>query len=341
MANDSVTYQSIIEQIDEKNYSPVYFLHGEEPYFIDMIREKVENDILTPDQKEFNQFVYYGSDTNMREVLTVAKEFPMFSDYRVVVVKEAQDLKDISLLSNYLEEPQTKTILLLAYMKKVDARLGVVKKLPKVGTIFESKALYDNQVPSFISSQFQQIKRKIDPAATQLMAEFLGTDLHKIVNEIKKILVSVPADAVITQDMVKQYVGISKQYNVFEFKDALLTRNVLKANRIARFFADNPKQNPIQPILSLLFNTFSTLMLYYYVKDKSDTYSVSKELGVNPYVVRKDYEPASKVYNGWQTMRIIHEIRLADAASKGIDNASANEGDLLTELTYHILHDAK
>lgn len=341
MAKEVSDFRSILADLKDGIYKPVYFLMGEEPYYIDELRDFIEHNILTPEQQSFNQDVVYGADTTTSAVVTMAKGFPMGAEHRVVVVKEAQNLKDLDNLVHYLRNPQPTTILCFAYMKKADGRRKYLAEIEKNGgVLFESKPIRDNMVPTFITNFFREKKQDIEPKAVQLMADSLGADLHKIVNEANKLLISIPKGTpTVTSDMVSQYVGISKQYNVFEFKDALLNRDVLKANKICHYFECNPKQNPIIPMLSLLFNTFSNLMVYYYIKDKSDG-NVARELGISPYAAR-DYALAARNYNGWQTMRILSEIRRADAAAKGIENSSAGEGEILKELVFHILHDSK
>ncbi len=341
MAKAISDYRVVIDDLKCKNYKPVYFLMGDEPFYIDVIRDYIEKNVLSDAEKSFNQDVVYGSDTTTRDVINLAKGFPMGASCRVVIVKEAQNLRDLDVLSAYLKNPQKSTLLVFAYMKKADGRKKYVSEIEKSGgVLFESKPIYENQIPTFINNYFKSRKRNIDAKAVQLMADNIGGDLHKLVNESGKLLISIPSSvSTITADMVSEYVGISKQYNVYEFKDALVKRDVMKANTIAKYFAQNPKQNPIMPILSLLFNTFANLMVYYYLSDKSDI-SVSAALGISPYAVR-DYSVAAKNYNGWQTMRIISEIRKCDAAAKGVDNSSASQGDLLCELVYHILHDKR
>lgn len=341
MAKETYDFRTIMADLKDGIYKPVYFLMGDEAYYIDVICDYIEHNILPVDQQSFNEDVVYGSDTNTLSVINLAKGFPMGAPYRVVVVKEAQNLKDLDNLVYYLKQPQPSTILCFAYMKKADGRKKYVTEIEKNGgVLFESKPLRDNMVPTFITNYFREKKQDIEPKAVQLMADNIGANLHKIVNEAEKLLISIPKDTkTITSDMVSLYVGISKQYNVFELKDALINRDVLKANKIVKNFAANPKLNPLIPMLSVLYGTFSNLMVYYYIKDKSDG-NVAHELGISPYAA-KDYATAARNYNGWQTMRIISEIRRADAAAKGIENSSASEGEILKELVFHILHDKK
>lgn len=335
-------YRSIIADIKDKIYAPVYFLHGDEPYFIDVVRDYIEDNVLSESEKSFNQDVFFGSDTNAKNILTTAKGFPMGADKRVIIVKEAQNIKDLDNISLYLKNPQPSTILVFAHMKKADGRKKYLADIVKAGgVVYESVPFkYDSQVSNFITNLFKEKGMNIDPPAVQLMADNLGRDLHKIVNEADKLMISKPADTkVISVDMIKRFVGFSNQYTNFDFKAAIIAKDVFKANKIAKYFAENPKQNPIQPILSLLFGFFSNLMLYYYISDKSD-YNVASELSISPYVA-KEYAMAASKFSAWQTMRIIHELRLADAASKGINNSSASSGDLLIELVYHIMYDKK
>ncbi|MCQ2192507.1 MAG: DNA polymerase III subunit delta [Paludibacteraceae bacterium] len=343
MAKETNDYRTILADLKDGIYKPVYFLMGEEPYFIDVIRDYIEHNILSEEEKSFNQEVVYASDANVStlSVINSAKGFPMGAPYRVVIVKEAQNLRDLDNLVHYLKNPQPTTILCFAFMKKADGRKKYITDIEKSGgVLFESKPIRDNMLPSFITNLFIEKQQQIEPKAVQLMADSIGADLHKVVNEVNKLLISVPKGTpTITSEMVSQYVGISKQYNMFELKTAIINRDILKANTIVKNFAANPKQNPIIPILTLLFNTFSNLMVYYYIQDKSDG-NVARELGISPYASR-DYATAARNFNGWQTMRILSEIRRADAAAKGIENASANDGEILKELVFHILHDKK
>lgn len=339
MAKES-DYRNILAELKAKSFQPVYFLMGEEPYFIDVITDYVENNILTDEQKDFNQHVLFGSDTTTREVITLAKGYPFGADKTVIIVKEAQNLRDIDNLAYYLAKPQPSTILLFAYKKKADARKKFISEVAKVGVLYESKPFYDNQLPTFVADILKAKKIKYADDVPGLLSDLIGNDLHRIVNEIDKLLFSIPKDTpLLTAELVNKFVSETNQYSNLEFRTAIINHDVLKANRIARCFAENPKQNPLQPLLSMLFNFFSNLMLYYYVKNQSRDV-VAKELGISPYTIGI-YAEAARNYNGWQTMRIIHELRRADAASKGVDNSSADEGEILLELVYHILHDKK
>lgn len=337
MAVKGNDFHSILSDLKQKVYKPVYFLMGEEPYYIDEISNYIQNNVLTEEEREFNQTVAYGDSITTKQVITMARQFPMMAPYVVIIVKEAQNLTDLDDLAYYLQKPQQTTILVFCHKyKKVDGRKKFVAALPKVGVLFESKKLYDNQVPAFISEYVKAKGLQIEPKAMQLLTDFLGTDLSKVVNELDKLIISKPQNNLLTADIVSANVGLNKDYNNFELLNALINKDVLKANRIARYFEQNPKNNPLVLTITVLFNFFSNLMLYYYIPDKSPA-NVAKELGVNIYFA-KDYQTAASKYNGWKTMNIISLLRTYDAKSKGVDCQGVPDGELLKELIYMILH---
>ncbi|MCQ2193761.1 MAG: DNA polymerase III subunit delta [Paludibacteraceae bacterium] len=337
MAAKANDFQTILSDLKQKRYLPVYFLMGEESYYIDEISNYIQNNVLSEEEREFNQVIVYGDSTTTKEVITMARRYPMMSKYVVIIVKEAQNLSDLDLLSFYLQKPQTSTILCFCHKyKKVDSRKKFVKDLEKVGVLFESKKLYDNQVPPFIVNYLKEKGLNIDPKATQLLTDLLGTDLSKVVNELDKLCISKLPNNLVTADVVSENVGINKDFNNFELLSALVNKDVMKAYRIARYFEQNPKNNPLVLTITVLFNFFSNLMLYYYIPDKSP-YNVAKELGVNVYFA-KDYQTAASKYNGWKTMEIISLLRIYDAKSKGVDSIGVSDGELLKELIYRILH---
>ena len=337
MAAKSTDFQTILSDLKQQVYKPIYFLMGEEPYYIDEISNYIQNNVLSEEEREFNQVVLYGDAVTTKEVITMARRYPMMSKYMVIIVKEAQNLSDLDDLVYYLQKPMSSTILVFCHKyKKVDGRKKFVAELPKVGVLFESKKLYDNQVPTFISGYLKGKGLQIEPKATQLLTEFLGTDLSKVVNELEKLSLLKPKDNLLTADIVGANVGINKDFNNFELLNALVNKDVLKANRIVLYFEQNPKNNPLVLTITVLFNFFSNLMLYYYIKDKSPA-NVAKELGINVYFVR-DYQTAASKYNGWKTLQIIALLRTYDAKSKGIDSAGVPDGELLKELVYMILH---
>ena len=338
MAKQTNDFQSILSDLKQKKYKPVYFLMGEEPYYIDILSDYILNNVLEESEKEFNQMVLYGNDVDIKTVINTAKRFPMMSPYQVVVVKEAQNINNLDDLSFYLQKPQLSTILVFCYKyKKVDGRKKYVSEIEKIGVLFESKKIYDSQVPAFIVNYLKEKGVGIDPKATQILADYLGTNLGNIVNELDKLVIGKPTgmDA-ITPELVEKNVGISKDFNNFELLNALVTKDVFKANQIVFYFEQNPKNNPLVLTLTVLFNFFSNLMVYYYLPDKSQG-AVARDLGVNPYFV-KDYQAAARNFNGWKTMEIISLLRTYDAKSKGVENVSASDGELLKELVYKVLH---
>jgi DNA polymerase-3 subunit delta len=338
MAKQTQDYKQILSDLKQKNYKPVYLLMGEEPYFIDLISDYILANVLDESEKEFNQMVLYGNDVDMKAVINTAKRYPLMSSYQVIVVREAQHLSNLDDLSFYLKQPQPSTILVFCYKyKKVDGRKKFVSEIDKMGVLFDSKKLYDNQIPLFIENYLKEKGIKIDPKAGQVLADYLGTNLGNVVNELDKLIIGKSPDTtLITPEMVEKNVGISKDFNNFELLSAIIAKNTLKANQIVFYFERNPKNNPIVLTLTVLYNFFSNLMVYYYLPDKSQG-SVARELGVNPYFV-KDFQVASKNFNGWKTMEIISLLRIYDAKSKGVDNNSASGGELLKELVYKMLH---
>lgn len=333
-----LTYEQIISEVRNKEYRPIYFLMGEESYYIDKISDYILDHVLTEDEKEFNQTILYGKDVDIRTVINTAKRFPMMSERQVVVIKEAQNIKDLDELLFYAQKPLKSTVLVFCYKYgKLDMRKKFALEVAKVGLVYESKKIYDNQVPAFISSYLKNKKVGIEEKAIRMIADFLGTDLSKIVGELDKLLITKPADLnAITPDFVEKNIGISKDFNNFELLDALVQKDALKAHRIAQYFEQNPKNNPLVVTLTVLFNFFSNLMLYHYLPNKSQSV-VASELKVNPYFV-KDYVLAAKNYSGMKTFQVIALIRTYDAKGKGIDNGSASQGELLKELIVKILH---
>ena len=338
MAKQTTTSESILNELKNKHFQPIYFLMGEEPYYIDVISDYIQYNLLDESAREFDQTVLYGKETDIRTVINTAKRFPMLGQYQVVIVKEAQLIKDWDNLTFYLQQPQKSTILVFCYKYgKPDGRKKWFTEVKKTGVVFESSKIYDNQVRDWIERYAKSKNLAIEEKALVMLGEYLGTDLSKIVNEIDKLLITKPAGAEkITPEIIEKNIGISKDYNVFELQSALISRDVLKANRIIRYFAENKKAHPLVMVLPTLFNFFSNLMLYHYLPDKSQM-TVASELKINPYFV-KDFQKASQVFGAWKTMFIISYIRETDARHKGIDNASADEGDLLKELVFRILH---
>jgi len=340
-----MTAAEIIKDLSNKKYKPVYLLHGEEPYYIDLISNFVEHKLLSDAEKGFNQTVLYGKDTDVMTVLNASKRYPMMADHQVVLVKEAQDMKwgsddadkkTINPLLSYLENPLPSTILVFCYKYgKFDKRKKTYKAIEKSGLIFDSAPLYDSKIPAWIEDFIGGKGYKINQQATFMIAEYLGNDLPKIANELEKLLLNTVAGQEITLKHVHDNIGISKEYNVFELQTALSKKDAFKANQIINYFEANPKANPMVLVLGNLNNFFSKVLAYHYLKEKPQQ-NIASALGVNPYFL-KDYELAARSYNYGKTMQIISYLREYDLKSKGLDS-NAEDGGLMKELVFKILH---
>ncbi len=329
--------KQIVDDIKNGNFKPIYFLMGEEPYYIDQISNYIENNVLEESEKGFNQTVMYGRDVSVDEIVASAKRFPMMAEHQVIIVKEAQDLnRTIDKLESYVENPQPSTILVLNYKyKKLDKRKKVYKAIAKKGVIFESKKLYENQVGDWIRRVLGGKKYTIEPKAAQMLVEFLGTDLSKISNELDKLISVLPKETIISPNHIEENIGISKDFNNFELRKSVGNKDVVKANRIIIYFSQNPKKNPLVMTISLLNSFFTQLLSYHGLKDKSKA-SVARTLGVSPYFV-DDYVLASKNYPMRKVSQIIGFLRDADVKSKGV-GANLSQEDILKELLFKILH---
>jgi DNA polymerase-3 subunit delta len=335
----------IIKDLQQKKYKPLYLLHGEEPYYIDLVSNFVENKLLPDAEKGFNQTVLYGKDTDIMTVLGASKRYPMMADYQVVLVKEAQDMKwggddtdkkNINPLLSYLENPLSSTILVFCYKYvKFDKRKKTYKAIEKNGLIFDSAPLYDSKVPAWIVDFISDKGYKINQQASLMLAEYLGNDLSKIANELEKLMLNVAGGQEITLKHIHDNIGISKEYNVFELQTALSKKDAFKANQIINYFEANPKANPIALVLGNLNNFFSKVLTYHYLKDRSPQ-NLARELGINPFFV-KDYEQAARSYNCNKTIQIISYLREYDVKSKGVDS-NTGHGGLMKELVFKILY---
>lgn len=334
-----MTYEDIAKDIKNGKFAPVYLLMGEEDYYIDRISDYIVEKALDENEKEFNLTIMYGLDTDMASVVNNAKRYPMMSEHQVVMVKEAQNLRSWEELSFYMQKPLTSTILVFCYKHgTLDRRKKIVAEIEKNGVVFESKKLKENLLPGFITTYMKRRKMEIDDTAAQLMAEFVGNDLNRLAGELDKLIITMPKDRNrITPVEIERNIGISKDYNNFELKNALITKDTLKANKIVKYFSDNPKSNPLQPTLALLFNYFSNLMVAYYAPERTEN-GVAAYLGLKSPWLAKEYIAGMKAYTGVKVMNIITQIRLCDARSKGIGNVSLSPGELLRELVYFILH---
>lgn len=333
---DKYSYEQIMTNLRKKEFNSLYFLMGEEPYYIDLISDYIQKNVLDESSREFDQSVLYGKDVDIATVINAAKRYPMMGSHQVVIIKEAQLIKDWDNFIHYLKNPLNSTILVICYKYgSPDKRKKWFQDVQKVGVVFESDKVRDYEMNKWVTEYARSKNVGIEEKAVSMLTEFLGNDLSKVAHEIEKLVITKPADVPkITPELIEKNIGISKDFNVFELQNALINREVLKANRIIRYFAENKKANPMVLVLAQLFKFFGDLMLYHYIPDKSQA---AAELKINPYFV-KDYERASKVFNAWKTMNIISYIRETDARYKGIDNPSADEGELLKELIFKILH---
>ncbi len=340
MAKKEYTYEEICRDIIAKKFAPVYVLMGEEPFFMDQITDLLITHVLDDSERDFNQIIMYGSDTDSASIMNAVRRFPMMSKYQLVVVKEAQLIRDIEILSNYVKNPLMSTVLVINYKyKNLDKRKALAVGTEKVGILFESKKIPDYKMPSFIVSFMQQRSISIDNKAAQMLADFLGNDLSRLNKELEKLILLLPEKGVrrISPELIEKNIGISKEYNNFELIKALSIKDILKANRIIQYFEKNPKNNPIQMTLSILFNYFSNLLICYYTKDRSEA-GLMAALGLRGAFQVKDYQQGLRNYSAMKVFNLIHEIRMMDARSKGVENNSVSDADLLKELLYKILH---
>ncbi|MFV7235565.1 DNA polymerase III subunit delta [Flavobacterium sp. ZB4R12] len=328
----------IVNDIKSGNIKPIYFLMGEEPYYIDKLSDYIEEKILTKEEKGFNQTVLYGRDVSIEDIISTAKRYPMMAERQVVIVKEAQDLiRTIDKLESYAENPMPSTVLVFCYKyKTLDKRKKLTKLLAKNGVVYESKKLYENQVGDWIKRVLSGKKYAIEPKASAMLVEFLGTDLSKINNELEKLQIILPAGSTITPKHIEENIGFSKDFNVFELRKALGERNQLKAYTIAENFAQNPKDNPMVVTTSLVFGFFIQLLKYHGLKDKNPK-NVAAVLGVNPFFL-KEYDVALKNYPMKKVSQIIGALRDIDVKSKGVGANALSQSDLLREMLYKIFN---
>ena len=339
MAKKEYTFEEICRDIKQNKIAPIYCLMGEEPFFIDKITDLIIENGLDDAERDFNQVIYYGADTDAATVMNAARRFPMMAERQLVIVKEAQLIRNIDALSFYAKNPLNSTVLVLNHKyKNLDRRKSLASSIEKAGIVFESKKVPDYKMAGFITSYLKDKGVGIDAKAAQMLADYLGNSLNKLVKELEKLAILLPENAKrITPELIETNIGISKEYNNFELIKALASKNVLQANRIIQYFEKDPKNNPIQVTLPVLFNYFSNLLICYYTNDKSDM-SLMQALGLRGSFQLKDYQIGLRNYKPMKVFNLIGEIRTCDAKSKGIDNVSASSGDILKELLYKILH---
>ena len=333
------TYETIMSELKSGTFRPVYYLMGEEGYFTDRITDYIMENALNEFERDFNMTVYYGLDTDIDTIVTAAKRFPMMAERQVIVVKEAQLLRNIDSLLYYLQAPQPTTVLVFAHKNgSLDKRKKVATELERSGVVLDSKKMRDDQLPAFINGYLREKGLVADNKSVLMMRESVGADLSRMAGEIDKLAIALPAGSVnITPELIEEHIGISKEYNNFELQNALVNKDILKANKIIQYFARNPKKNPIQMTLALLFSFFSNVMMCYYAPDKSER-GVAEFIGLKSTWGVGDYIKAMKNYRAVHVMEILHLIRLADAQSKGAEGTQLPDGEIMRELMYKILH---
>ncbi len=331
-----MTFDQILQSLKKKDYSSVYFLSGEEPYYIDVIANFIEENVLEEADKGFNQLVLYGKDVDLQNVINLAKQFPMMGDKQVIIVREAQDIKNFDALEAYIKQPQTSTILVFCHKgKSLDKRKTLAKTIDKSGVLFESKKLYENQLPEWITKYVSSKGFTVSPKAAVLLSEFLGNDLSKITNEVDKLCILIPAGSLISPEIIEKNVGISKDYNIFELNNAIGAKDFDKVMRIVQYFAANPKGNPFVVTISTLHGFFLKVMTYHFAPDKNPD-SLAALMKVNKFFM-KDYQLAAKNYPPKKISAIFEFLNEYDLKSKGVNNPSVEDGELLKELVYKVL----
>lgn len=337
----NVTFDDIMRQLHKGEYLPLYYLMGNEAYYIDLISNYIAEHALAPEERDFNQTVMFGSDVTAGQVADAARRYPMMAARQVIIVKEAQLLKQTDPLEKYFKQPMKSTVLVMCHKNgTVDGRKReYLKAIRQAGVLFESKKLRDRELPPFIERYLNERKVDIDPKSTQIIADSIGADLSRLTSELDKVILSLPEnDRRVTPQVVEDQIGVSKDFNAFELRDALINRNVYKANLIIKYFDENPKAGSIYAFLPLLFSYFQNLMIAYYAPSRNSQESVAKWLELGSPWLARDYVTGMRNYTGRKVMQIISKIREIDAKSKGLDNPSTPPGELMKELIFYILH---
>ena len=337
----NATYEGIMRDLQAGKYLPLYYLMGDEPYYIDKITDYIAEHALQPEERDFNQTVMFGSDVNASQVVDAARRYPMMAERQVLIVKEAQNIKQTDALEKYFQNPMASTVLVMCHKNgTVDGRKQeYVKAIREAGVLFESKKLKDAQLPSFIENYLQQRNVSIDDKSTQLIAESIGADLSRLSGELEKMIISLPKDNLkVTPEVVEEQIGVSKDFNGFELRDAIVRRDVFKANQIVKYFDNNPKAGSIYSFLPLLFNYFQNLMIAFYSPNRQSQEAVAQWLEMKSPWLAKDYMVGMRNYSAMKVMQIIDKMREIDAKSKGLDNPNTPSGELMKELIFYILH---
>ena len=337
----NATFESIMHSLSEGEYQPLYYLMGDEPYYIDQITNYIAEHALAPEERDFNQTILFGSDVTASQVADAARRYPMMAERQVIIVKEAQNLKQTEALEKYLKSPMPSTVLVMCHKNgKIDGRKReYVKLIREAGVLFESKKLSERELTVFIEKYLRDRQVSIDPKSTQLIADAIGSDLSRLTGELDKVLISLPKeDRRVTPQVVEDQIGVSKDFNGFELRDAIVHRQVFKANQIIKYFDENPKAGSIYSFLPMLFNYFQNLMIAFYSPNRTSQEAVADWLELRSPWAAKDYMTGMRNYTAGKVMQIIGKIREIDAKSKGLDNPNTPPGELMKELIFYILH---
>ena len=337
----NVSFDSIMADLVARKFAPVYYLMGDEPYYIDQIADYIAEHALQPEERDFNQTILFGSDVNASQIADAARRYPMMAERQVIIVKEAQNVKNTEALERYFKQPMLSTILVICHKNgTIDGRKKeYVRTIQAAGVLFESKKLRDRDLPGFIENYLSSRQVSIDPKSTQMIADNIGADLSRLTGELDKVILSLPEqDRRVTPQVVEDQIGVSKEFNGFELRDAIVNRNVYKANQIIKYFDENPKAGSIYSFLPLLFNYFQNLMISYYSPNPKSQEAVADWLEMRSPWAAKDYMTGMRNYTGMKVMQIISKIREIDAKSKGLDNPNTPPGELMKELIFYILH---
>jgi len=330
--------QDLIKDIKNRQFKPVYLLTGEEPFFIDQVADALLKNVLTEQEKAFNETILYGKDSDAHTIIDAARRFPMMSEFQLIMVKEAQHLKNIDELVHYTDKPLKSTVLVIIHKyKKLDKRKKLYNSIKQKGAILDSKKLYEDKVPAWIENYLKGKKVGIDPKACLLLVDFLGNDLGKLVNELDKLMITLPeGTSKITPQHIEENIGISKDYNNIELQKAFTDNNWLKAVKIIQYFGKNPKNNPLVLSITSMYFFFSKILMYHFTTDKTSG-NVASVLKINPYFVN-EYKKAAQRFNPKKTVEIIGLLRQYDLKSKGVGNSNTPDDQLLMELVYKIMH---
>lgn len=337
----TATYDGIMADLKAGRFAPVYILMGEESYYIDKISGFIEQNALKPEERDFNQSVVFGSDVQPSSIVDMARQYPMMAERQVVIVKEAQNLKNWELIERYVENPMKTTVLVICYKNgSIDGRKKILAKAASVGVVFDSRKKRDSDLPAFIALYLKKNgKADIDYKASQMIADHIGADLNRLTSELDKLILSLPEnDRRVTPDMVEERIGVSKDFNAFELRNAIAARDVFKANRIVEYFSSSPKAGSAYMLVPTLFSYFQNLLIAYYAPKPRTDDIVAQWLGLKNKWAAKDYIMGMRNYTGVKVLQIISKIRETDAKSKGLDNPNTPIGELLKELIFFIMH---